>query len=879
MRLKPGSTLGPYEVLAPVGAGGMGEVYRARDQRLGRIVAIKLLSERFNDRLHREARAISALNHPNICQLYDICSEDGHDFLVMEYLEGETLAARLERGRIDYKEAIEIGSRIAEALDAAHSRGVVHRDLKPANVVLTASGVKLLDFGLAKVQAAAAGNAETSTATVTEPGIIAGTLPYMAPEQLESKPVDERTDIFALGVVLYEMITGKRPFSGSTPASLIGNIMAAEPRPLPSIQPQVPPSIDRVVQTCLAKDPDKRWRRAFDVSIALRLPPAEATVRTRKNPWTLVLAAGAAVMAATLVWFFNKPAVAPEPIALSIAPPHGGRFVSGVNVGGSAISPDGRTLALVSDSSGRPMLWLRPLASSTATVLPGTEDACCPFWAPDSLSVGFFANRKLRRIRTAGGPSEIICTAEDFRGASWNRNGEILFVPGPGQAGVVHLVNENGGTAKPITSFDPGRQEEAHYRPWFLPDGRRFLFWVRSTNPANTGIYISSIDKPADRTWMVAATSGAILQPAHRSSPAYLVWMRGRTLLAQVFDERRGALSGLAHAIAEDVGSYEAIGLGNFSISDTGVLVHGRQGVDKLRMMKVDSSGKTLSAIREPGAYFEPRLSPDGNRVALRISSADASHIWSIDLKDDRKSRITFGALTEIQPVWSPDGKALAFTTTKAGMRAVAVKYLESAGEEVQITNGNTAQYPTSWSSDGRFIAFEQFNEQTGADMYIVPVKAPGAAVELLRTPANESEGQFSPDGAWVAYRSDETGRPEIYVQHFTVVNGRPALSGKAQISTAGGESPRWGRDGKHIYFVATDSTLMSAPVQLSGHVLSAGSPRGLFKLRMLQAGWGGSYDVGPDDRSFIVAMETEEDADAPLNVLLNWPAKIAREK
>jgi dipeptidyl aminopeptidase/acylaminoacyl peptidase len=525
------------------------------------------------------------------------------------------------------------------------------------------------------------------------------------------------------------------------------------------------------------------------------------------------------------------------------------------------------------------MLWLRPLASPTATVLTGTEDACCPFWAPDSRSVGFVANRKLRRIRTAGGPSEIICTAEDFRGASWNRNGDILFVPGPGQAGVVHLVNENGGTVKTITSFDAGRQEEAHYRPWFLSDGRRFLFWVRSTNPSNTGIYISSIDKPADRAWVTAATSGAILQPAHQGLPAYLVWMRGRTLLAQVFDERHGALSGVAHTIAEDVGSFGEIGLGNFSISDTGVLVHGRQGVDKLRIMKVDSSGKILSAIPEPGAYFEPRLSPDLNRVALRISSAGSSHIWSIDLKDERKSRIAFDSMTELNPVWSPDGKALAFTTTKAGRRFVAVKDLESAGEEMQITNGNTAQYPTSWSPDGRFIAFEQFNEQTGADMYMVAVKAPGAAVELLRTPANESEGQFSPDGGWLAYQSDETGRPEIYVQRFTVDNGRPALSGKAQISTDGGENPRWGRDGKHIYFVATDSMLTSVPVQPSGHTLSASPARALFRLRMLQAGRGGTYDVGPDDRSFIVAMETEEDADAPLSVLLNWPAKIAREK
>jgi eukaryotic-like serine/threonine-protein kinase len=328
MRLKPGSTLGPYEVVAPVGAGGMGEVYRARDQRLGRVVAIKLLSERFSDRVRREARATSALDHPNICQLYDICTDGDLDFLVMEYIEGETLAARLERGRLDYRQAIEIGTLIAEALDAAHSRGVIHRDLKPANVMLTASGIKLLDFGLARFQAeSAVGVGDTATLSVTGPGIIAGTVPYMAPEQLESKPVDERTDIFALGVVLYEMITGERPFSGSTPASLVANIMGTEPRPLTSIQPLVPASIDRVVQTCLAKEPDKRWRRAFDVGIALRLPPpVTAAAPVRKNRWMFAVAAGAALIAGALAWYSKNPAV-PEPVAVAITPPPGARFI------------------------------------------------------------------------------------------------------------------------------------------------------------------------------------------------------------------------------------------------------------------------------------------------------------------------------------------------------------------------------------------------------------------------------------------------------------------------------------------------------------------------------------------------------------------------
>jgi len=632
MTLTTGSRLGPYEILTLIGAGGMGEVYKARDTRLDRMVAIKVLPSRLSLsqearlRFDREAKAVSSLNHPHICTLHDVGQQEGVEFLVMEYLEGETLAARLEKGPLALDQVLRTAIEIASALDKAHRQGLIHRDLKPDNVMITKSGAKLLDFGLAKLQGlesgstAAAGVSALATEgrNLTAEGTILGTFAYMAPEQLEGKEADARTDLFALGVLIHEMATGNRAFQGKSQASLISAIMSFDPQPISAVQPMSPPALDRLVKICIAKDPDERWQTAHDVMLQLTFiaeggaqATSSASLAARRGRETLGwIVAGVLLLAGLAAIAVYSPQSTPDVrvIRLSVSPPEGSTVES------ISLSPDGRRLAFVAmGPDGRTLLWLRPLDSYAAQPLVGTEGAAWPFWSPDNRSLGFFAEGKLKRIDAAGSLLQTLCDAsDDPRGGTWNQDGIILFSPNFGSP--LHQVSAGGGTSTPVTALDASQAETSHRWPSFLPDGRHFIYLMRSAQPDHRGIYVGSLDSKDARRLVSVESSAAY------AAPGYLLFVRERTLMAQPFDATRFQISGDSFPVAEGVGSFGEsgpTGYAPFSASGTGVLAHGSVAARMTQLVWFDRTGQLLGPIGPPGMYTEPALSPDGQRVAL----------------------------------------------------------------------------------------------------------------------------------------------------------------------------------------------------------------------------------------------------------------------
>ena len=890
MPLSVGTRLGPHEILEPLGAGGMGEVYRARDTRLDRTVALKVLpghlsgNEELRQRFDREARAISQLSHPHICALYDVGHADGVDYLVMEYLEGETLSDRLAKGPLPTEQALRYGIQIADALDKAHRQGIVHRDLKPGNVMITKSGVKLLDFGLAKLRATTPGALFSrvsilptqADASLTAQGTILGTFQYMSPEQLEGKDADSRSDIFALGAVLYEMATGRKAFSGKSQASLISAIMGSEPPAVSTISPMTPPMFDRIVRKCIAKDPENRWQSAADMGSELRwisessqaaapLPLiSRARSRDRLFLW-MALAVVTAALAFTLLR--REPTATPRKVRFTIPLPEGNTCGSFAQAGAVAVSPDGRRLAFTAvPPGGRSALWVHDLDALTPRVLPGTDGAALPFWSPDSRFIGYFAGGKMKRVDVSGGVSQTLCDAPYAYGGTWSSDGVILFSPDSSQS--LMRVVASGGAPTSETTLVSG--EIGHYWPSFLPDGRHYLLLVESEKAPSTEIHVGTLGKK-EKKRLTAAESGALFAP-----PGYLLFVREGALTAQTFDARSLQLTGEPIPIAERVGRMGGAGptrYGPFSASSNGVLAYGAVAVVSSQLVWFDRRGQVLGII-SPGDYADPELSPDGKRVAVcrddpRTGTPD---IWIMEISRGTQSRLTFHPRWEVYPVWSPDGSRIAFAWDKEGHTDIYLK-AASGGVEELLLKERRATYPLDWSRDGRLLLFSALDPKTGSDLWLLHLEGSRTQKPLLQTPFNEGEARISPDGRFFAYTSDESGRPEVYVRPLS------SIAEQWQVSAQGGTKPEWRRDGKELFYLAEDRRLMSLELT-DGSGFDRYAPRPLFQTRAPRVdfpGFHSLYAVTPDGQRFLAVTEPEGRSSPPITVVLDWAVELRR--
>jgi Tol biopolymer transport system component len=816
----------------------------------------------FSERFEREARAVAALNHPHICTLYDV----GPDYLVMEYVEGQPL-----KGPLPVERAVEYARQILDALDAAHRMGIVHRDLKPANILLTKNGVKLLDFGLAKAERAKATSAsdETVTQAITQEGAILGTLQYMAPEQLQGKGADARSDLFSFGWVLYEILTGKRAFNGTSAPSVIAAVLEREPAPL-----DVSPPLERVVKSCLAKDPDERIQSARDVKTALRWamePQAAAAPKiNRRWPWI----AGAALVIGTLagslaVAHFRQPAVTDRVFRLDISPPEGGRFVAlGNTSGGSALSPDGRTVAFVAAVNGKTGLWVRVLDETTARLLSGTEGAADPFWSPDSKSIAFSAAGKLQRIDLEGGPPVTICDNPITRGGAWSADRQIVF---GSLTGGLFRVPVSGGTPASLTRVDVSRREIFHRFPQILPGGR-FLYWAQADRPENTGLYAAPLAKPAERVFLLPTETAALFAPSG-DGKEYLLWLRNGALLAQELDTGALKLRGEAHVIAGPISSIGGIGAMAVSASGTGQLLYNASGFAG-QLTWLDRAGRLLGAVGREDVYSFPfRLEPDGRRAAATRDRPGGNDLWLLDLEHGPNSRFTSASALNVYPVWSPDGRTIVFTS--ATLRLFR-KDSGGSSDEQQVTEGPNTQLATDWSRDGRFLIYHEVAPGTQRDLWILPFtpegKVPGNAKPspYLQTKFNEGDARFSPEQSprWVAYQSDKTGRYEVYISAF------PKPGGEFPISTTGGQYPQWGAGTRELFYVAPDNKLMAVDLTITADAVRPSAPHALFTLPVIDNGWS-PYDT-IDGQRFLVRAVPQQ-ASPPLTVIVNWPALLKK--
>jgi serine/threonine protein kinase/dipeptidyl aminopeptidase/acylaminoacyl peptidase len=892
MALTTGTRLGPYEISGAIGAGGMGEVYRARDTRLDRIVAIKVLPTHLADRpdlrerFEREARTIASLNHPHICTLHDIGQQDGIDYLVMEYLEGETLAQRLTKGPLPLEQVLQYAIEISDALDKAHRKGITHRDLKPGNIMLTKTGTKLLDFGLAKLAREAApvtpeSQLPTMKSAITAQGTILGTLQYMAPEQVEGKEADARTDMFAFGVVVYEMATGKKAFEGTSQASLIAKILETDPPPMSSLQPMTPPALDRAVKKCLAKEPEKRWQAAGDVcdelkwigEVGSQVGSAAPGVTQRKGrerlAWSVSVTLLMAALALGAYEYFERAPQGVQTTRFFVSPPETWRLAGfGTVTSGSSsplsVSPDGRRIAFVAGSpDGKYLLWVHSLDTLNAQALTGTDHASAPFWSPDGTALGFFAGGKLKKIDVAGGPATTLCDAPDNRGGTWSRDGVIVFNPGNRTA--LQRVAASGGAPTAATVL--GQGEVGHYRPFFLPDGTHFLYRASKGSETSGPIYLGSLDSPERKFLLDADASNAVYTQGH------LVFLRETTLMAQPFDARRLTLAAGAFPIAESIqtqGNYPPSGV--FSASENGVLTYqAGAATASSQLVWFDRVGKQIGVLGDAAPYGDLKLSPDGKQALDSIAgeAGKGRDIWLYDVARGLRTRFTFDAANNLESIWSPDGSRVVFDSDRKGHLDLYQKASSGAGPEEVLLQDNLDKYPESWSPDGRFILYSTFGAPTGLRMFMLPLFGDRRPIPFQHTQFNETSGRFSPDGRWVAYQSNESGRLEIYVAPF------PGPGGKWQISTAGGQYPQWRRDGNEIFYLAPGNALMVAEVNGKGSSVEVGAVKPLFQTRA--TGRNERYAVSADGQRFLVNTAPEQSASAPITVVLNWTAGLKK--
>lgn len=884
MALTPGSRLGVYEVTEQIGAGGMGEVYRARDPRLNRDVAIKvLLPAVANDpdrlaRFSREAQVLASLNHPNIAHIYGLDRQDGRNgqdatsFLVMELVDGEEFSQRIARGPIPLDETLPIAKQIAEALEAAHEQGIIHRDLKPANIKVRPDGtVKVLDFGLAKaIEPAVAGAGASLPPTITTPamtqaGIILGTAAYMSPEQARGKPLDKRTDIWAFGCVLYEMLTGCRAFAGEDVSDVLASVLAREPDMTALSAATAPPSIRRLLTRCLRKDRNDRLRDIGDARIEIAdalartdqdapaVSPAETRGFARERlAWIAALAAVA--LAAAWIVRAPRPAAAAPEIRVDIATPHSTAPQA------LALSPDGGTLAFVASLGGQSRLWLRSLASGSSHALADTDGADAPFWSPDSRAIGFFADGKLRRVDVDGGSVQTITNAFGTGGGTWNRDNVILFAS---LGRPITRVGAIGGAPVELTGLT---QLGSDFSPFFLPDGRHFLYYVRG-NPEVRGVYVGDIDQQMETRRLLDADSSAVY-----ASTGQLLFARHGTLSAQNFDAATLQLGGASFPVAGVRGAQYGPTQFGPSVSAAGsIAFRSSAAPGKRELVWFDRSGKQIGTVGDgAGDGSQPSLTRDGAHVAMYRSVNGNVDVWSLDTKRGAWSRLTSDPADDVFPVWSPDGSELVFSSNRTGIHNLYRRPLTAGGREERLFSSPQHKVATDWSADGRFIVFDSEDPKTGSDIWALPLDGKEKPFPVVNTKFDEHSAQFSPDGHWIAYQSNESGRTEIYIQPF------PGPGNSSVISTAGGTQAHWGRDAKELFYVARNGWLTVVPIRLTakGQAPDVGAGVPLFAPPLGRAVEQGDsrhhYMIASDSQRILVATDPEE-GNEPITLILNW--------
>jgi Tol biopolymer transport system component len=879
--LTPSSRLGPYEITAPLGAGGMGEVYRARDTRLDRDVAVKLLppqlaaDAQFRLRFEREAKSVSALNHPHICAIHDVGSavvgQSELHYMVLELVEGESLAQRLAKGPLALPDVLRLGAQVAQALDAAHRAGIVHRDLKPGNVMLTRGGAKLLDFGLAarpgdgQAQLPAQSTLHTEAKPLTEQGTIVGTFQYMAPEQLEGQASDARTDIFALGAMLYEMATGRRAFEGKTRTSLIAAIVSSQPPSISSVQGMSPPALDHVVRKCLEKDPEDRWQSARDVAAELQwiaeggsragLPGIVSTRRRVREglAWAVAGVATLAAVGFAVAWARRAPK--PAAVVRFQVPNPPGIFA----VGPPLLSPDGRLLAFdATDSKGTRSIWLRSLDALESRQIPGTEGVVRPIWSPDSRSIAFMSGGKLRRVAVAGGPVQTVGDAQYGADGSWSPRGVILL-DGRGND-PLWAIDAGGGVRKAIIEPDTAKGERGAGWPAFLPDGRRFLHHVLMLKPEDNELRVRDLDTAESKTIM-KTQSQVVFAP-----PGFLLFVRDRTLVAQRFDTTALELSGDPIPLSEGLGIAE-LGLVSISAATNGTLAY-RPGVAALtRLVWIDRKGQETPVLDQERGYADASLSPDGSRMVFDVGEdQDKADIWIRDFARGTTTRFTFEPEPEFGPFWSPDGKRIAYSVQKKSMD-LYWKDAAGTGEPEVLLSSDEDEFVTDWSRDGTTIVFASRGDQNW-DLWAMRLTGDRKPFVVRKTRFSDINGSLSPDGRFLAFQSNESGRHEIYVQEF------PEARSKWQVSPAGGREPSWRADGRELYYRSPEGGLMAVPIE-KGASFTMGTPQQLFLARFAPIVASRLYRASPDGQRFLVTTVGSGDVAPPAVVVLNWTAAL----
>ena len=903
MPLAPGSKLGPYEIVAPLGAGGMGEVYRGRDTRLDRTVAIKILPVHLSDsleakeRFDREARAISSLSHPNICHLYDVGTQEGTSYLVMEYLEGETLADRLRRGALPFEQFFKIGVDVCEGLEKAHRNGVIHRDLKPSNIMLTKTGAKLMDFGLAKALSTRPVQSSGLTMTLSTPavsqpltaqGTVVGTFQYMSPEQLEGREADARSDIFAIGSVLYEMVTGRRAFEGKSALSVASAIIEKEPEPISAIKPMTPPALDRAIRRALAKDPEGRWQAARDLALELKAianegPPRtaftpDATGRRAPQPWVWVVAAAAVLAAIALAIGLIERAPKPQlPIHLTAEIGADVKLYNDLGIS-AVLSPDGTKLAFVAiGSNGKRNLYVRSLDQLQATLLSGTEDAVNPFFSPDSEWIGFFTSSRLKKIAVQGGATVNLCDAADGRGGTWSENGTIAFAPNLRTA--LSRVSSAGGSPQPLTTLDQKAGELTERWPQFLPGDDTVLFTsdTHGGNYEDADIVVYSISSQTRKKLVQGGYYGRYLPTGH------LIYMHEGTMFAVAFDQKRLEVIGSPVPILEGIRANPGDATMQVSFAENGTLMYvpGRSGFQFVSIYWMDRQGKFTPIRDTEGDYSSPAFSPDGKRLALTINDGRKSDISVLELGRDTLTRLTFEG-NNVAPVWTPDGQRITYAHfEKPGIGDLYWTHADGTGNPLRLTTINGRPFPSSWHPNGKVLLFDEGIYQRQISTFMMTVEGndaqgwkPGEPKPLLSDSSVNWESSFSPDGRWLAYVTNESGDFQVYVRAFT------GQGGKWQISTDGGRFPKWSRTKKELFYRTADNRIMVVPYNVSGESFSPGKAQlwspGQFTERLGNL----NFDLSPDGNRFVVLKtppSKEETSASKLAFVFNFFDEVRR--